>query len=365
VPKGARLPSGKEFMNEQTPILNPLSSVAERLRKQLAADKERLDSGVRHITACKSTHRVHTVTWTALSPARQILKAKDSLPKPLWYAAVGSYFVDTLRTLTDLEHEVRQQVKESSLVHSQMRLLFSVEPSAVNGDLEAELRKISETLAGQLLPELRQEAVNALRDLLQDTDPTISRVREALRDRLTDFIEREMHLASVDAGYHTVPTLREMSAGEMLCNAENTSRRHNSALSEALSKQSIRRDTNTLITLDNYRAISLALLAYPQLAARVALFKPGSIIRGRMDFVQSCIAALEPAAEERQESGTLDVVAFRMRASHRLVSKNFEDRLRQFDRDTRQADSELNRAAEQISTVNARQMALENCKVVG
>jgi hypothetical protein len=353
-------------MSEQTPVPNPLRSVVERLLEQLPANRQRLESDVNHVVSCKGSHREHTVTWKALNPARQLLKAKDSLPKPLWYATVGSYFVDALRTLTELEHVVRRAFEKASLLHSDMRLLFSVEPSAVNADIEKALKTVSQSLANQLLAELKQEAVNGLRDLLQDTDPTISPVREALRDSLADFIESEIHLASVDAGYETLPNSREMSASEMLRHAETSSNRHNAALSEALSKHSIRRQGSTLITLDNYRAIALALLAYPQIAVRVAAFKPGSIILGRMEFVQGCIAALVPGPEVKREPGVpLDVVAYCMRACHERVSKSHDAYLRRFDRDARQFESDLNRAAEQIGTVNARQMALETCHVIG
>jgi len=322
-----------------------LKPVAEQLRARFQNSRQALNSQIIRVTSCKSSHREHTVRGIGRRPVEQMLKDKDKLPKTLWMSTVGTFLIDTLEQIITLDQDIHAAHNAIAIREADLLLLHHLDPG---DEPENSADNFSARLENQLLTEWAAQAISQLQELLRDCDSAVAPEREALSYALVGFIEKHMEIALTEAGWHTVPNLREMPAWEMISKSQQLIREIQTTLSEPRVKQfGLSRADSALISLNLNRAITLALLSFPRFAETRAKHVCGSTVDGRMTFLRNCVAALEPAPAV--EGTPADKVAYRIKCSFERMGKTVDEHIVQFRRTLERSTVDLERAAQVVS----------------
>jgi hypothetical protein len=341
-------------MTEQH-INDPITTTAKKLREKISSSSRSLGWQVASVRRSLHPHREHTVLRQAINPARHMMTQKQSLPKELWVSATGAYLVDALALMITFDQDVHTQNNAIAALDAELLLLEKLDGTGSAEDAEA-LKVMTTELDDQLLINLRAEVIAELQALLRDPDPSIAAKREAIRDLLIGFIEEQIELAVTEAGYHVVPDMKSMHPGDMLRHAQALIEEIKTRLDEPQTAQvGLSRREHTRISVNLNRALSLALLSFPQFAAKKAQHVPGSTIDGRITFLLACTGALEQASGV---GSTQDAVAYRMHHAHKRILADVQRRIEYFRSDLELASRNIKRSADVVAQAKNLQLAL-------
>jgi hypothetical protein len=290
------------------------------------------------------------VLWKALQPMRQILAQKNDLPKALWFSTLGAFALDTLAQSIVLDEYVRTPRKAIAELDADILLLGHLEGDGASQTINHETaNRLASRLDDQLLTDLREEAISQLQALLRDGDPAVVLEREWLCEALVNFIELQIDVAVTEAGYHVVPTVKQMQPQDMLQRAQELIAAIEARLAVATPVGRYSGE-NAQLKLNFNRATALALLSFPHFAKKRAMHVEGSTIAGRISFLAACIKALEP--EPAVPGAQLDVVGFRLKGAYDRMTKALGERVQQFGRDLDSSASKLAQAAKAVRQVS-------------
>ncbi len=353
--------------NSTSATADPLQIVSQEMRKIVLANWARLNSQVDFLVLSKDTHRTHTARWKGMDPVLSMQTQLNRLPKAWWMGTMAVLLIQTLEQITTLDHEVRRQREELSLLESDLFLLrqLDLQDSRLLGAKSTYPEPIAvEQLVGrlddQLLAELREATISHLQVLLHDSDPTVTEQREALRDSVVEFIEQQIQLVITEAGYHRLPSPTDQNPGSLIESAEQQVTRIGSILSEPRSKHGLRRGEYARVTLNLDCAISMALLSFKHFSKMWAKHVFASTIDGRFNFLEQCISALEPT--EKVGAAPLDVVEYRMKAAHDRIAGEVKKYRQMLRRDREVLGMGVGRAVQAVAEAASLKLAFKKIR---
>ncbi len=348
-------------LTEQAPTAgaDPLYAVTEELQTRTRANLTRLRSQTEHLVRTKETARLHIARWKGMDPAMFVFGQRDALPKAWWMSSVAVLLVQTLEQISLLDHEVRRHYEELSLLGSDLSLQEQLESLDVAGLFPSAAKEESaqvkltlveglvDKLAQQELTELTKSVVTHLRAVVRDTDPAVAEQREAIREALVSFIDQQINMVITDAGYHHVQARSDLQPGSMLDSAKHQVLRIGALLGEPSLKFGIRQGDYARALLDLECALSLLLLSFRQFSAMWAKHVCSSVIDGRIDFIELCLSALEPA--KPVDADQFDQVEYRMKAAYDRTKRKLDDYKKLLRRDREALGGGLGQATRAVA----------------
>ncbi|HEY9760109.1 MAG TPA: hypothetical protein V6C97_33445 [Oculatellaceae cyanobacterium] len=338
-------------------VLNFLRPIREQLLSEIEQEQKLLDSAVNMAVACQHTKRRHAVETRHMNIARA-LSELDQL-KQLRVCAAGAFFVDALQTLADEEQEVLELHTRLKKLELKTALLRTVCPERHNRTFEDLQDRLGKALEDQLLLEHRETCLDYLRCYLQDTDSEIGAEREALAEYFVAFLQAKLKQAVILAGDRNLPAWDRMLSSDLLHRAEEALARLEDKISEAVRQNRIPRNLHQLAWLETNRALSMLLVAHPQIVQKIALHLPDAAVGGTLLFLQQCLSALK----QRPSSVDDDDVQYRMRVRYTSVGQGLNDYIERFANDLSRSEGQLEWCNGLLARALERLAWLETCQV--
>ncbi len=299
--------------------------------------------------------------WRGLDPAIQMHACAGQLPKGAWLGAVGGFLLDGLQVHIELNQDIHRLCKEIALLQSEMSLVRSLllgdaqsQPAitAVEESLICSARNLEE----QDIPEMRQQMLRMLRELLQENATGIIEEQKDLRIAVIGLLERHIEIAVNEAGYNTVPNVREVGASALAGKAGELVRDAQAVIPPPQSGRGLPAGKHATVAVDLDRAVACALLGFSQIAEKHARLSAHCTIAGRMKLLGECAEVLVPAEPAAEEP-----VDYRRKHDYQRAKTLVSQRLEQFARDLQRLEQDLELCIDSIS--KARALKLELSKV--
>jgi hypothetical protein len=296
------------------------------------------------------------------------------MPRALIVSSLGASALACLETNLEMNLLVHEIVGCLELGRHQIALLKHLPLPADAALRLAKLEQaVDEALRGmdnQVVTEFTADVVSLLQGALRDNDESAEDEREALRQAVSSFVERHAYLASHEAGYFTVPSMKEPKVFDFLDLAKDALAKgstpidapytpEENAFGRQMGWTDVKSKRKAIALTHLNQAVLCALLAHKLANADYSKFAPGSTIDGRLTFVSGCVDALS-LGDNKPERLTGDL--YRANTLHERTSKLVTERAEYFARNRARAIEDRERALNILDQALTLRQALEQTR---